>query len=221
MAMIGSPQIVILDEPSSGMDAVARRFMWKVISDITTKRGECCVILTTHSMEECEALCTRIGIMVGGRFRCMGSAQHLKSRYGMGYQLEISVALPRGEIVPASDDEDSGDETEGKRMVLPADDTFLARLEGAAARLSTQRFTMPQLEIALAAIDKAAWLEVISPTGTGADVWQTVTASGSIEYFEVYNGQLPRCRPARAPRHQGSLRDSVQGHKYRGGSQAL
>jgi ABC-type multidrug transport system ATPase subunit len=180
MAMIGSPQIVILDEPSSGMDAVARRFMWKVISDITTKRGECCVILTTHSMEECEALCTRIGIMVGGRFRCMGSAQHLKSRYGMGYQLEISVALPRGEIVPASDDEDSGGETEGKRMVLPADDTFLARLEGAAARLSTERFTMPQLEIALAAIDKAAWLEVISPTGTGADVWQTVTASGSI-----------------------------------------
>jgi ABC-type microcin C transport system duplicated ATPase subunit YejF len=50
MAMIGRPLIVFLDEPSTGMDPVARRFMWQVISDITTKRGECCVILTTHSM---------------------------------------------------------------------------------------------------------------------------------------------------------------------------
>ena len=46
------------------MDPVARRFMWRVISDIVTKREKCSLILTTHSMEECEALCTRIGIMV-------------------------------------------------------------------------------------------------------------------------------------------------------------
>ena len=45
-------------------------------------------------MEECEALCTRIGIMVGGRLRCLGSAQHLKSRFGMGYQTDISVHVP-------------------------------------------------------------------------------------------------------------------------------
>ena len=46
------------------MDPVARRFMWEIISDIVTKREKCSVILTTHSMEECEALCTRMGIMV-------------------------------------------------------------------------------------------------------------------------------------------------------------
>ena len=46
------------------MDPVARRFMWRVIYDIVTKREKCSLILTTHSMEECEALCTRIGIMV-------------------------------------------------------------------------------------------------------------------------------------------------------------
>ena len=40
------------------------------------------VVLTTHSMEECEALCNRIGIMVGGKFRCLGSAQHLKNKVG-------------------------------------------------------------------------------------------------------------------------------------------
>lgn len=60
--MIGEPTIVFLDEPSTGMDPAARRFMWEVISDIVTKREKCSLILTTHSMEEAEALCTRIGI---------------------------------------------------------------------------------------------------------------------------------------------------------------
>jgi ATP-binding cassette subfamily A (ABC1) protein 1 len=53
--------IYFFKEPSTGMDPVARRFMWEVITDIVTKREKCSVILTTHSMEECEALCTRIG----------------------------------------------------------------------------------------------------------------------------------------------------------------
>jgi ATP-binding cassette subfamily A (ABC1) protein 1 len=73
------------------MDPVARRFMWAVISDIVTKREKCSLILTTHSMEECEALCTRIGIMVGGVLRCLGSAQRLRTRYGHGYQIEIGM----------------------------------------------------------------------------------------------------------------------------------
>jgi energy-coupling factor transporter ATP-binding protein EcfA2 len=94
IAMIGEPSIVFLDEPSTGMDPVARRFMWEIISDIVTKREKCSVILTTHSMEECEALCTRIGIMVGGVLRCLGSTQRLRSRNGHGYQIEIGLAIP-------------------------------------------------------------------------------------------------------------------------------
>merc|ERR1712154_146423 len=62
--------------------------MWEFIS--TTMAGRC-VILTTHSMEECEALCNRVGIMVNGQLRCIGTAQHLKSRYGKGYQLDITL----------------------------------------------------------------------------------------------------------------------------------
>ncbi|CAN0168144.1 unnamed protein product, partial [Discosporangium mesarthrocarpum] len=92
IAMIGDPQIVFLDEPSTGMDPMARRFMWDVITRIVTENKECAMILTTHSMEECEALCQRIGIMVGGRIRCLGSSQHLKTRFGKGYQLEVSVS---------------------------------------------------------------------------------------------------------------------------------
>ena len=90
-AMIGQPSIIFLDEPSTGMDPVARRFMWSVINDICCQ-GNTSVILATHSMEECEALCQRIGIMVGGRFRCLGSAQHLKSKFGLGYELECVMS---------------------------------------------------------------------------------------------------------------------------------
>jgi ABC-type multidrug transport system ATPase subunit len=74
------------------MDPGARRFMWSLISSTMTGRS---VMLTTHSMEECEALCQRIGIMVSGRLKCIGGAQHLRSRYGHGYQLDLNVAIER------------------------------------------------------------------------------------------------------------------------------
>jgi len=60
--MIGNPPIVFLDEPSTGMDPEARRFMWNVISRIATERKQSSIILTTHSMEEAEALSTKIAI---------------------------------------------------------------------------------------------------------------------------------------------------------------
>ena len=57
IAMIGAPRLIFLDEPSTGMDPVARRFMWSVIARVATERKQCSIILTTHSMEEVEALC--------------------------------------------------------------------------------------------------------------------------------------------------------------------
>lgn len=89
IAMIGDPAIVILDEPSTGMDPIAKRFMWDVISNLSTRRGRTAVILTTHSMNEAQALCTRMGIMVGGQLRCIGSPQHLKTRFGNHLELEV------------------------------------------------------------------------------------------------------------------------------------
>jgi ABC-type multidrug transport system ATPase subunit len=90
MALVGSPTLVFLDEPSSGMDPFARREMWKVIQTTAAKLGSS-VILTTHFMEEADALCGRIGIMVDGRLACIGSSQHLKSTYGAGYQVELRL----------------------------------------------------------------------------------------------------------------------------------
>eukprot|EP00126_Sphaerothecum_destruens_P010030 Sdes_comp20661_c0_seq1m15977 len=86
IALIGNPPVILLDEPSTGMDPEAKRYMWDVILDL--KRDHA-VILTTHSMEEAEALCNRIGIMVDGRLQCLGSPQHLKLKFGNGYHLEI------------------------------------------------------------------------------------------------------------------------------------
>lgn len=96
IALMGSPPLVLLDEPSTGVDPAARRLMWNVITSASTVRRQCSVMLTTHNMEEAEALCSRIGIMVGGRLRCIGSNQRLKARFGSGYQLEARLESPNG-----------------------------------------------------------------------------------------------------------------------------
>ena len=87
VALVGSPRIVLLDEPTTGMDPGSRRFLWNVILGLV--RDGCCVVLTTHSMEECEALCSRLTIMVRGQLQCLGSPQHLKNRFGSGYMARI------------------------------------------------------------------------------------------------------------------------------------
>lgn len=75
MATLGNPPIILLDEPSAGMDPEARRFMWTVVERISQRDKKSAVILTTHSMEEAEALSTKMGIMVrGGIFKCLGSS---------------------------------------------------------------------------------------------------------------------------------------------------
>jgi len=92
IALVGAPAVVFLDEPSTGMDPVSRRFMWDLITFTMAKRS---VILTTHSMEECEALCGRIGIMVSGQLRCIGTIPHLKKVYAAGYQINVKVKQDR------------------------------------------------------------------------------------------------------------------------------
>ncbi|XP_050975192.1 uncharacterized protein abca12 isoform X4 [Labeo rohita] len=90
LALVGNPQILLLDEPSSGMDPRSKRHLWKIISEQVM--GKCAVVLTSHSMEECEALCTRLAIMVKGQFRCLGSLQHIKNRFGKGFTVKMYLA---------------------------------------------------------------------------------------------------------------------------------
>ncbi|KAF1333137.1 Atp-binding protein, partial [Globisporangium splendens] len=98
IALIGSPQIVFLDEPSTGVDPSSRRKMWDVIASVCAAKDSC-VVLTTHSMEECEALCTRVGIMVSGELKCLGSVEHLKQKFGQGFTVEVKLREPPAEAV--------------------------------------------------------------------------------------------------------------------------
>lgn len=95
---VSDAPIIFLDEPTSGMDPKARRFLWDLIT--TTVRSGRSVVLTSHSMEECDALCTRLAIMVNGAFRCLGSPQHIKTRYGDGYTLIIKVTGSTPDVAP-------------------------------------------------------------------------------------------------------------------------
>ncbi|KAK0420975.1 hypothetical protein QR680_015000 [Steinernema hermaphroditum] len=89
IALVGLPDVLLLDEPTTGVDPKARRIIWNILSKV--REQGTALVLTSHSMEECEALCTSLAIMVYGQFRCLGSAQHLKSRYGAGYTLLVRL----------------------------------------------------------------------------------------------------------------------------------
>ncbi|XP_055968962.1 phospholipid-transporting ATPase ABCA7 [Sorex fumeus] len=95
VALVGEPAVIFLDEPTTGMDPGARRFLWNSLLSVVREGRS--VVLTSHSMEECEALCTRLAIMVNGRFRCLGSVQHLKNRFGSGYTLTLRVPAARSD----------------------------------------------------------------------------------------------------------------------------
>ncbi|OWF51666.1 ATP-binding cassette sub-family A member 3-like [Mizuhopecten yessoensis] len=99
IALIGDPPFVFLDEPTTGMDPGARRKLWNVLSDVRASGRT--LVMTSHSMEECDALCTKIVIMVNGKFVCLGSPQHLKNKFGQGYTLIIRISGSAGEVVPS------------------------------------------------------------------------------------------------------------------------
>ncbi|KAK1344440.1 hypothetical protein QTO34_013134 [Cnephaeus nilssonii] len=78
IALMGKPTVILLDEPSTGMDPVARRLLWDAL--IQARESGKTIIITSHRMEECDAFCTRLAIMVKGKFVCLGSPQHLKNK---------------------------------------------------------------------------------------------------------------------------------------------
>uniref|UniRef100_A0A8C1FHT1 P-type phospholipid transporter n=1 Tax=Cyprinus carpio carpio TaxID=630221 RepID=A0A8C1FHT1_CYPCA len=98
IAMIGCPPLVLLDEPTTGMDPHSRRFLWTAILSII--RDGRAVVLTSHSMEECEALCTRLAIMVNGTFKCLGTIQHLKYKFGGGYVVTMKIKAEKAGMPP-------------------------------------------------------------------------------------------------------------------------
>lgn len=95
MALISDPQILFLDEPTLGLDVLARYELWDVIR---TLRGKVTIVLTTHYMEEAEALSDRIGILKDGRLLCCGTAVQLRERAGTTQLEEAFVRIVKGDI---------------------------------------------------------------------------------------------------------------------------
>uniref|UniRef100_A0A7I4YF12 ABC transporter domain-containing protein n=1 Tax=Haemonchus contortus TaxID=6289 RepID=A0A7I4YF12_HAECO len=91
LALLAPTRIIILDEPTAGIDPKARRDIWEVLS-IIRDSSESALLLTSHSMDECEALCSRIAILHRGRMVAIGTSQQLKSRFGNSYT--ISMVAP-------------------------------------------------------------------------------------------------------------------------------
>jgi ABC-type multidrug transport system ATPase subunit len=108
-SVTGDSQVVFLDEPTTGLDPVSRRQVWNILQAArdgvtSTAAGEAngkgrAFVLTTHSMEEAETLCTRIGILAKGRMRCLATQQRLKVLYGGGYKLVLACAASEQEAL--------------------------------------------------------------------------------------------------------------------------
>ena len=93
MALIGEPEILFLDEPTLGLDVIAKRELWAIVRSL---KGKVTMILTTHSMEEAEALSDRIGILKEGRLLSVGTAEELKQRTGTDDFESAFVSIVKG-----------------------------------------------------------------------------------------------------------------------------
>ncbi|KAI4374543.1 hypothetical protein MLD38_012525 [Melastoma candidum] len=134
ISLIGDPKVVYMDEPSTGLDPASRNNLWNVVKRAKQDRV---IILTTHSMEEAEVLCDRIGIFVDGDMQCIGNPKELKARYGGSYVFTMTTSSDHEEDV----------------------EHMVQRLSPGAKRVyhisGTQKFEMPKQEVKIAEVFQA------------------------------------------------------------------
>lgn len=94
MALISNPKILFLDEPTLGLDVIARRELWSAIENL---KKQMTIVLTTHYMEEVEALADRVGVMAEGKLKACGTVEELKTKVGAKSLEEAFVTLATGE----------------------------------------------------------------------------------------------------------------------------
>ncbi|KAI9984335.1 hypothetical protein PInf_005683 [Phytophthora infestans] len=166
IALLGRPRVVFLDEPSTGVDPSSRRKMWDVIARVSS--SDACVVLTTHSMEECEALCSRVGILVSGRLKCLGSVEHLKQKFGRGFTVEITLRA-------------SDTDTDELKRVLEQARAFLSAERSLSLRRGrTSRQSSSSLQVATAEkITKANVQELCTALGASERGSRILTHSGT------------------------------------------
>ncbi|KAF3437771.1 hypothetical protein FNV43_RR20527 [Rhamnella rubrinervis] len=134
ISLIGDPKVVYMDEPSTGLDPASRNSLWNVVKRAKQDRA---IILTTHSMEEAEILCDRLGIFVDGSLQCIGNPKELKGRYGGSYVFTMTTS--------ANHEEDVVNLVKG----LSANANKIYHLSG------TQKFELPKHEVRIADVFQA------------------------------------------------------------------
>ncbi|CDJ57706.1 ABC transporter family protein, related [Eimeria maxima] len=104
IAMLGEVDLLLLDEPTSGVDPESRQILWRMIEEAKNcQTSGKAIVLTSHSMEECEVLADRVGIIHKGKMLCLGTPAELRSTYGHGYQIEcvfVAAAVSRDPSLP-------------------------------------------------------------------------------------------------------------------------
>ncbi|KAJ1435103.1 hypothetical protein B484DRAFT_417255, partial [Ochromonadaceae sp. CCMP2298] len=113
IALIGDSKVVILDEPTSGMDPYSRRSTWSIIN--RNKKGRV-ILLTTHFLDEADLLGDRVAIMANGGLRCMGSPLYLKNKFGVGYTLTIVKTIVKTVKSLPKDTQGQGGQGQGMGM---------------------------------------------------------------------------------------------------------
>lgn len=158
IAMLNDSPLVLLDEPSTGQDPKTKRFMWDYIVRSFMGDGERAAVLTTHYMDEAEALCDRVAIMIKGRIRAIGTLQQLKDKFGKGYVLEVKLKDDRPEsssalqqLVKDLFDDIEDPEVFGKRYVynVPVDkivslSNVFQLIEEAKSTIGIEQFSFSQ-----------------------------------------------------------------------------
>ena len=92
LATIGEPKVLIFDEPTTGLDPENRHQIWTFLNSI--KQKGVTIIMSTHILEEADALCDRICIISGGEVKAIGTSSELKTKYGKGFKLSITLKNP-------------------------------------------------------------------------------------------------------------------------------
>ncbi|XP_020257438.1 ABC transporter A family member 7-like [Asparagus officinalis] len=132
IALIGDPKVVYLDEPSTGLDPASKNHLWNTLKRAKQDRA---IVLTTHSMEEAEYLCDRLGIFVDGEMQCVGNPKELKARYGGTYILTMTTTS-----------EDNEEEVAALVHGLSSHAIKIYHLSG------TQKFEIPKKDVTIAGI---------------------------------------------------------------------
>lgn len=95
IGLISKPKILFLDEPTLGLDVIARRELWKIINNM---KGKITIILTTHYLEEAEALCDRVAVMAKGKVKAIGSPAELKTIAKTDNFEDAFIKIAEGEL---------------------------------------------------------------------------------------------------------------------------